>query len=929
MATYGGPPPPVPPPLPSGKRNKKAPQQILSDFWDKFHSKYPGKVTSIFPRSLYASLLPDFQARGASSTRNAQESYEAAARECREKVKRIVRECDRTNEKFTDPDFDIERDPYNNCLNGLVRDSDFGPGSGAADAGPNVSSWDIKNSFDTLTAAQVLGPNSTIPIDPVVVSRFLGTSDDIWNPYASARDTSGARAGLRSGPVKASKRQGVRGNEWYNPGSIHRVDWIFDSPQFTVNGYSSSDIKQGANGDCWWLAAVATIAHRKDLMHKVCVARDEECGVYGFVFQRDGEWISTVIDDNLYLKESDFDYYGDVYDASGKKARLHRKRNQTGSDALYFARCEDQNETWLPLLEKAYAKVHGDYEAISGGWPGEAVEDMTGGVTSTIATNRVLRKDRLWKELVNADGEFVFALAAMGTGWDWQKSDLALGHAYSILQSREEVDEDGKKVRLVQIRNPWGERSDGGVGEWNGPWSDGSKEWTPYWLKRLSHTFGDDGVFWMSYEDMLSTFMYIHRTRLFDEKWTVVQQWTSANISWVTGYLQTKFVVEVKKSGMVVIVLTQLDDRYFHGFEGQYWFELHFVLQKAIPKAAGDKAKEGEKSKDAPEPEQICRVRPVHKWENRSVSCEVELEPGVYEVLPKVTATRHHNGDAAKPVEEVVKEYAERNPQKLRQVGLQYDIAHAKGGVRDEDELIEKKKLEAKKKKESKKAKKKKKQRRALGVAAKALEESAKVVSDLANEGKKTEETKTETKKETSQTKEKEKEKDGDWTEVKESDKESSSSQKSATTDDKPADLTGSKPGDGPAPEPKKDDEKKTEEKAEEKKDEGKEDASGVEEAKLAEASVAPAPATKEEEAPAEAPVAEGEDSDSDSDSDADSVVEDDSEELPGVPWNAVCVLGLRVYAQDAEVAIKLVKPSDEEEAASLTVDGEAAGATA
>ncbi|KAK2055780.1 calpain family cysteine protease [Colletotrichum caudatum] len=923
MATYGPPPPPVVPPLPSAKRNKKAPQEVLSDFWNKFHSKHPGKVTSIFPRSLYASLLPDFQARGASSTRNAQESYEAAARECREKVKRIVRECDRTNEKFTDADFDIERDPYNNCLNGLVRDSDFGPGGGggAADDGPNVSSWDVKNSFDTLAAAQVLGPNSTIPIDPAVVSRFLGSSDDVWNSFASAGAGSGARAGLRSGPVKAPRRQGVRGSEWYSPGSIHRLDWIFDSPQFTVNGYSSSDIKQGANGDCWWLAAVATIAHRKDLMQKVCVARDEECGVYGFVFQRDGEWISTVIDDNLYLKESDFDYYGDVYDASGKKARLHRKRNQTGSDALYFARCEDQNETWLPLLEKAYAKVHGDYEAISGGWPGEAVEDMTGGVTSTIATNRVLRKDRLWKELVNTDGEFVFALAAMGTGWDWQKSGLALGHAYSILQSREEVDEDGKKVRLVQIRNPWGERSDGGVGEWNGPWSDGSKEWTPYWLKRLNHTFGDDGVFWMSYEDMLSTFMYIHRTRLFDEKWTVVQQWTSANISWVTGYLQTKFVVEVKKSGMVVIVLTQLDDRYFHGFEGQYWYELHFVLQKAIPEAAGDNAKEGEKTKDAPEPEQICRVRPVHKWENRSVSCEVDLEPGIYEVLPKVTATRNHNGDAAKPVEEVVKEYAERNPQKLRQVGLQYDIAHAKGGVRDEDGLIEKKKLEAKQKKESKKAKKKKKQRKALGVAAKALEESAKVVSELANEGKKTEEKKTEekteTKKEASQ--DNEKEKDGERAEGKDSDKDSAgSSQKPAATDDKPAGLTGSKPGDGPAPEPKKEDEKK---------EESKEDAPAVDEGKPAEVSVVPAPATKDEEVPAEAPVEEEEDSDSDSD--AESTAEDDGEELAGAPWNAVCVLGLRVYAQDAEVAIKLVKPSDGEEAASLTVDGEAAGATA
>lgn len=46
-------------------------------------------------------------------------------------------------------------------------------------------------------------------------------------------------------------------------------------------------------------------------------------------------------------------------------------------------------------------------------------------------------------------------------------------------------------------------------------------------------------------------------------------------------------------------------------------------------------------------------------------------------------------------------------------------------------------------------------------------------------------------------------------------------------------------------------------------------------------------------------------------------------------PWNAVCVLGLRVYSQDLDVSIKLVKPKDVEEGAILDVDGDTpAGAT-
>ena len=154
------------------------------------------------------------------------------------------------------------------------------------------------------------------------------------------------------------------------PGSVHRIDWIFDKPSFTVDSYSSSDVKQGVNGDCWFLAAVATICSSPNLMDKICVAKDadcQECGVYGFVFYRDGEWIWTVVDDNLYVRYLDFDAYGDQYDPTGVKERKYKKNNQTGSDALYFASCVDQNETWLPLLEKAYAKAHGDYDAIDGG----------------------------------------------------------------------------------------------------------------------------------------------------------------------------------------------------------------------------------------------------------------------------------------------------------------------------------------------------------------------------------------------------------------------------------------------------------------------------------------------------------------------------------------------------------------------------------
>lgn len=96
------------------------------------------------------------------------------------------------------------------------------------------------------------------------------------------------------------------------------------------------------------------------------------------------------------------------------------------------------------------------------------------------------------------------------------------------------------------------------MGEWTGPWSDGSKEWTPYWLTKLDYRFEDDGVFWMSYNDMLHTFTNLYRTHLFDDEWAVAQEWTNVNVAWVSGYLQRKFVIEVKTATTAVFVLQQV-----------------------------------------------------------------------------------------------------------------------------------------------------------------------------------------------------------------------------------------------------------------------------------------------------------------------------------------------------------------------------------
>ncbi|KAF2201264.1 cysteine proteinase [Delitschia confertaspora ATCC 74209] len=427
----------------AGPTNFKHPYEIVNEFWENLLTKKPGKADTISPPSLYANPLPPRRQRAAAHGCNASESDQAAAEECRARVKRIVQKCQRENEKFTDPDFDIESDTKTgrlNCLKGLLaslNDDDNRPGSSS-----------------------------------LAVSNTLGTPTVFSDLNALA----------------ASFRDNDESGQFYIPGSVHRVDWIFKKPAFVLDGYSSSDVRQGATGDCWLISAVASLCSDKRLMDRICVVQEEECGVYGFVFHRDGEWISTVMDDNLYLGSSDFDAFGDSWDP-------------------------------LPLLEKSYAKAHGDYGAIQGRDPGEGVEDLTGGVTTEIRTSRILSKVRLWQELLEVNKRFLFSVASPG--------------AYG---------EDSP------FRKAWPQ-------------------------------FGDDGIFWMSYHDFLIKFELTDRTRLFDEGWTVVQQWISVCVSWVTGYLNTKFVVEVKEGGPTVVVLSQ---------------------KKAIPKAE-DKPEAGRKEAEEKE----------------------------------------------------------------------------------------------------------------------------------------------------------------------------------------------------------------------------------------------------------------------------------------------------------------------------------------
>lgn len=131
-------------------------------------------------------------------------------------------------------------------------------------------------------------------------------------------------------------------------------------------------------------------------------------------------------------------------------------------------------------------------------------------------------------------------------------------------------------------------------------------------------------------------------------------------------YLDTKFQFTVSQRGPVVVVLSQPDDRYFYGLRGRYLFSLHFRVCKADDEDAH------------------WIVRSLHNSGNetiftRSVSAEIEdLEPGTYDVIFKITATRQADTLTA---EEVIMKYAVDRKEKLTRVGRRFDYAQTKGNL--------------------------------------------------------------------------------------------------------------------------------------------------------------------------------------------------------------------------------------------------------
>ncbi|XP_055629029.1 calpain-B-like [Toxorhynchites rutilus septentrionalis] len=410
---------------------------------------------------------------------------------------------------------------------------------------------------------------------------------------------------------------------WLRPREICR------KPRFLVDGASRFDVRQGNLHDCWLLAAIANLTSNQRLFQKTVpldnsFADEEYVGIFHFRFWQFGQWVDVVIDDRLPTRDKE----------------------------LIFMRSSEKNEFWSALLEKAYAKLHGSYEALNSGTSREAMQDFTGGITEwyrlggqipappenlfDIIHSGLLRGS-MFACSISADPEHPEAFTPQG---------LVKGHSYSLTKAHIL---DDSETKLIRLRNPWGDDI-----EWNGAWSDRSDVWDDIpkeERKRIGLTLDHDGEFWMDFNDFLRYFSRVEICNLSPESPDLPEEiqrgWQVSTIDgeWVKGStaggcdgnyesfaMNPQYVVRLDEPDLedtmctIVIAIMQ---KYRRADDLQY-LTIGFVVYQVTDEDLRNKPLPREffeKNNDRMEYQAIF-------INARELSCRLRLKPGRYLIVP-------------------------------------------------------------------------------------------------------------------------------------------------------------------------------------------------------------------------------------------------------------------------------------------------------
>jgi calpain len=133
---------------------------------------------------------------------------------------------------------------------------------------------------------------------------------------------------------------------------------------------------------------------------------------------------------------------------------------------IAYGSCSEPSEFWVPLMEKAYAKLHGSYEALNGGSLAEGMVDLTGGVSvkydltqpeikQAIDSGQLWKDMRKWNQLGYLIGYSLSVKDESGNPADGVNAQgIIQNHAYGMLRIEDLTQQYG--LQMLFTRNPWG-----------------------------------------------------------------------------------------------------------------------------------------------------------------------------------------------------------------------------------------------------------------------------------------------------------------------------------------------------------------------------------------------------------------------------------------------------------------------------------------
>ena len=135
------------------------------------------------------------------------------------------------------------------------------------------------------------------------------------------------------------------------------------------------DIDQGDVQDCFMLASAASLSWVPERIKKIFLTDElNKEGIIAVRFFIGGKPTVVVIDDAVPWKNK---------------------------QRLMFAQTSEDNGSWIPYLEKAYAKFAGNYEKTAKGWMSESMRILTGAPSHRFNMKK-MGNEELWALMVSA-----------------------------------------------------------------------------------------------------------------------------------------------------------------------------------------------------------------------------------------------------------------------------------------------------------------------------------------------------------------------------------------------------------------------------------------------------------------------------------------------------------------------------------------------